>query len=197
MSDSISCSLPGFYRGLIITLFSLMLMTGCNPKKPTEPEVVPVGNRKSPIAIASVKNNGTYLKVVYGQPYRNGRTIFGEWEPYGEVWRTGANEATEITITRPVLMNNEVVDAGTYALFSIPGEENWTIILNHDLGQWGAFDYSSERDYLRFDVPVILLETPVEAFTIEFTDVENSLTTMSLSWGLVRIEIPIRFYSSE
>ena len=166
---------------------------GC-AKSQDDSDALPPGNRKSPISISSVKNDGTYIKVVYGQPYRRGRTIFGEWEPYGQVWRTGANEATEITITKPVLMNMEVVEAGTYALFTIPNEENWTIILNNDLGQWGAFDYNEAFDYLRFDVPVIEIESPKEAFTIEFTDPFNSETTMSLSWEDVRVEIPIRFY---
>ncbi len=132
--------------------------------------------------------------MVYGQPYRNGRDIFGEWEPYGEVWRTGANEATEITFSMPVFMGEQVIEAGTYALFTIPDQEKWTIILNNDLGQWGAFEYSSERDYTRFDVPVINLESPVEAFSIEFTEVNLSLTTMIMIWDRVKVEIPIRFY---
>lgn len=184
------------------TLFacSLLLLVcigiGCQQNNSASPTITPNGNRKSPIAISSLKHDGTYLKVVYGQPYRNGRNIFGEWEPYGEVWRTGANEATEVTITSPVLMQEQVVEAGTYSLFTIPNEKTWTVILNMDLGQWGAFTYSPERDYVRFDVPVINLDTPIEAFTIEFTDVNRSLTTMSLAWDKVRVEIPIRLYEN-
>ena len=172
----------------------ILLTSGCKQKKPTTPQQVPIGNRKSPIAISSIGYENTYLKVVYGQPYRNGRTIFGEWEPYDEVWRTGANEATEITITDPILMNMQVVDAGTYSLFAIPEEDSWTIILNNGLGQWGAFDYTSQLDAYRFKVPVKTLETPTETFTIEFSDLQGSATVMSLSWDLVRVEIPIRFY---
>lgn len=174
--------------GLIFLLFS-----ACGKNSSAEKET-PVGNRKSPIAISSVKYDGTYIKVVYGQPYKNGRTIFGDWEPYGQVWRTGANEATEITITNPVFMGDNVVEAGTYALFTIPEEDSWTIILNNELGQWGAFEYSENRDYLRFDVPVKDLEDPVEAFTISFSDVSYSVTTMSMSWDTVQVDIPIRFY---
>ncbi len=177
-----------FYGALFICL-SLACGRGSSEEKDA-----PVGNRKSPIAISSVKHDGTYIKVVYGQPYKNGRTIFGDWEPYGQIWRTGANEATEITITNPVFMGENVVEAGTYALFTIPEEEKWTIILNNDLGQWGAFEYSEQRDYLRFDVPVIDLEDPVEAFTISFSDVSYSMTTMSMSWDTVQVDIPIRFY---
>lgn len=174
----------------------LLLGVGCEQRKLNTPTETPTGNRKSPIAISSIKNSGDYIKVVYGQPYRNGRDIFGEWEPYGEVWRTGANEATEITFTNPVLIKDQVIEAGTYAMFSIPNENSWTIILNLDLGQWGAFTYSQERDYVRFDIPVMNLDTPVEAFSIEFSDVNRSMTTMTLAWDKVKVEIPIRFYEA-
>lgn len=179
--------------GLMVLLFAL-LSTGCKQEPVVENSYAPVGNRKSPISISSLKHEGTYIKVVYGQPYRNGRTIFGDWEPYGQVWRTGANEATEITFTQPVFMAEQVIEAGTYALFTIPEAESWTIILNSELGQWGAFEYDENRDYYRFEVPVIALENPVEAFTISFSDVEFSLTTMSLTWDVVQVDIPIRFY---
>lgn len=185
------------YKLFISLILGAVFLSGisCQQER-TGPQNAPVGNRKSPIAISSIKHEGIYIKVVYGQPYRNGRTIFGDFESYGEVWRTGANEATEITITEPVLMGGEVVGAGTYALFTIPEEDKWTIILNNDLGQWGAFTYSEDRDYLRFEVPVINLETPVEAFSIEFSEVNLSLTTMTMTWDLVKVEIPIRFYEN-
>lgn len=180
----------------LTVLFVLMLIgaIACGQQKPDTPQPADNGNRKSPIAIASVKSTGTYIKVVYGQPYRRGRTIFGDWEPYGEVWRTGANEATEITFTNTVLMGDQAIKAGTYALFTIPEPDSFTVILNHELGQWGAFEYNPERDYKRMKFPVQTLETPVEAFTIEFSEPKYSMTTMSLKWDLVRVDIPIRFY---
>lgn len=179
--------------GLVLLSFAFSFL-GCRDGKPSKPQQPETGFRKSPVAIAAVKSEKTYIKVVYGQPYRRNRTIFGEWEPYGEVWRTGANEATEITLTETVLMAGEVIQAGMYALFTIPYPDHWTIILNNTLGQWGAFSYTPETDYKRFDVPVIELETPVEAFTIAFSEVNTNTTTMTLSWDLVRVEIPIRFY---
>ena len=182
------------YRFYIFLIFSILLSFGCQDKKPDRPEDAPFGNRKSPIAISTIKYENTYIKVVYGQPYRNGRTIFGEWEPYGKVWRTGANEATEITVTEPVLMNMEVIDAGTYSMFTIPNKDSWTIILNNAVGQWGAFDYNKQLDAFRFEVPVIKTETPQEAFTIEFSDLQGSATVMSIAWDVVKVEIPIRFY---
>jgi hypothetical protein len=182
------------YQLPIAVLVLSIALWGCENKKPSTPEESPIGNRKSPIAISSIKHENTYIKVVYGQPYRRGRTIFGEWEPYGAVWRTGANEATEITITEPILMNNEVIDAGTYSLFTIPEEESWTVILNHGLGLWGAFEYNEQMDYTRFEVPVQILNDPIEAFSIEFEEPQGSMTQMILQWDLVKVEIPIRFY---
>ncbi len=183
-------------RVSVLAFFGAFLLTafGCEPKKPVDPQTAQNGNRKSPIAIASIKHDGTYIKVVYGQPYRRGRTIFGEWEPWGKVWRTGANEATEITITEPVLMGEQAITPGTYALFTIPEPDSFTVILNHELGQWGAFEYKPERDYKRMKFPVQNLETPVEAFTIEFAEPEYSMTTMTLKWDVVQVDIPIRFY---
>jgi hypothetical protein len=182
-----------YFPGILILLLTFVFITGCGNSN-TENNDGPIETRKSPIAIASIKSNSTYIKVVYGQPYRRGRTIFGDLEPWGQVWRTGANEATEITITDTILMGDEAISPGTYALFTIPEPDSFTVILNHELGQWGAFNYNSERDYKRMKFPVTNLEQPVEAFTIEFSNAQYSLTTMSLKWGLVKVDIPIRFY---
>jgi hypothetical protein len=178
---------------IVAILFSSSMIFGCGNRNTAGGEDT-VETRKSPIAIASIKSNSTYIKVVYGQPYRRGRTIFGDLEQWGEVWRTGANEATEITITEPVLMGVEAISPGTYALFTIPEPDSFTVILNHELGQWGAFNYNPERDYKRMKFPVTDLDDPVEAFTIEFSKAQYSTTTMSLKWGLVQVDIPIRFY---
>lgn len=177
-----------------LVIMSLLLINNCGNKQNIDSVDNGNKNRKSGIAITSIKHENTYVKVVYGQPYRRGRTIFGDLQPYGEVWRTGANEATEITITEPILMNMNVVSAGTYSLFTIPREDSWTIILNNGLGQWGAFNYTEELDALRFDVPVIKNEHLVEAFTIEFSELQGSLTTLTLAWEYAKVEIPIRFY---
>lgn len=178
-------------------MFSVLLFTtflGCSQQKTEEQQQVQSENRKSPIAISSVKYDGAYIKVVYGQPYRRGRTIFGDLEAWGEVWRTGANEATEITLTKTVLMGDQAIRAGTYALFTIPEPDSFTVILNHELGQWGAFNYNPERDYKRMKFPTNRLPIPVEAFTIDFTDPQQSMTTMSLRWDFVQVDVPIRFY---
>lgn len=185
-------SISNYFLFIVTILFSTSLIVGCGNQNSNDNGATET--RKSPIAIASIKSNSTYIKVVYGQPYRRGREIFGDLEPWGKVWRTGANEATEITITEPVLMGVDAISPGTYALFTIPEPDSFTVILNHELGQWGAFNYKPERDYKRLKFPVTDLDDPVEAFTIEFSDAQYSTTNMSLKWGLVKVDIPIRFY---
>lgn len=148
--------------------------------------------RQSPVAIAAARLNGDgYVKVVYGSPRMRGREIFGGLVPFEEVWRTGANEATEVTITVPTTIAGERLDAGTYALFTIPREESWTIILNRGLGQWGAYEYNEDLDYLRVDVPVEAAAARHEAFTIRFDEADNG-TDMVLLWEDTRVRVPIR-----
>lgn len=160
----------------------------CSQQKPKEPDPV---RRKSPTAIASIKHDSTYIKMVYGQPYKNGRTIFGELVPYNNVWRTGANEATELTTTQPIWIKGERLDQGTYAMFSIPRPENWTIIFNTELGQWGAFDYDSTKDVLRVDVPATSSTETSEVFTIRFTEVSNDSTAIIIKWAQTDVRIPV------
>lgn len=183
------------FTAFLIAITGTLAFIGCNNQDPSDSDHSDeIGNRKSPIAVSSVKTNGTYIKVVYGQPYRKGRTIFGDLLPWGEVWRTGANEATEITITKSVLMGTEAIPSGTYSLFTIPQPDSMTIILNHELGLWGAEDYNPQRDYKRITFPVEKLDVPTEAFTIEFTEPNQGTTNMRLKWGVVKVDVPIRFF---
>jgi hypothetical protein len=149
--------------------------------------------RKSPLSIAKVQHDDTYLKVTYSRPQKEGRTIFGELVPYDKIWRTGANEATEITITRTIQLAGKKVEPGTYALFTVPHKKEWTVILNNDLGQWGAYKYNKSKDYLRVKVPSQQLEESVEAFTINFSKPKNNETKMTLKWDKTGVEVPISF----
>jgi hypothetical protein len=148
--------------------------------------------RPSPLAIASVRFKEAYIKVTYSQPLKRDREIFGKLVPYGEVWRTGANEATEITVTRDMMINNQVLKAGTYSIFTIPGENEWTIIINNDLGLWGAYNYNEKMDVMRFKVPISANSTFYEAFTISF-DHRNEVADLLIMWEKVKITIPLKF----
>ncbi|MEQ8361160.1 MAG: DUF2911 domain-containing protein [Cytophagales bacterium] len=150
------------------------------------------GYRDSPIAIAQYKLNNTYIKVTYGKPFKRGRKVFGGFVPYGRVWRTGANEATEVTFTKDVYFGPKFLKAGTYSLFTIPAENSWIIILNKKLGQFGAFEYDRKQDLLRITVPIIK-SAEREDFLIEFrqADKENVIN-MILWWDNIQVHIPIK-----
>lgn len=127
------------------------------------------------------------ISVTYGQPSKKGREIFGGLVPYGQVWRTGADEATEITFSHDCQFAGKPVKAGTYTLFTIPGKTEWTIILNSQLKQWGAFGYENvkDKDVLTATVPAKTQEKMVETFTI--IPENNGLT---LEWDKTVVFIP-------
>lgn len=150
--------------------------------------------RTSPLAIVTAHFKNTYLKITYSQPQKNNREIFGKLVPFDQVWRTGANEATEITITNDVLVNGLSLKAGTYSLFTIPGKEKWTIIFNSDLGLWGAYNYNPKSDVLRFDVPGKPIPDNVvfEPFTIRL-DQKTDTAELFLLWDKTQVSFPIQF----
>ncbi len=148
--------------------------------------------RASPLAQAQVKYKDGYMKIIYSQPVKRGREIFGKLVPYGQVWRAGANEATELTLTRDVMVNNQVLKAGTYSLFTIPNLNQWTIIINSDVGLWGAYNYTEKLDVMRFDVPVQQNPEIVEGFTILF-EPKNEMANLLILWDAVKVEVPFKF----
>ena len=149
--------------------------------------------RPSPLAISSAHYKDTYLKIVYGQPHKRGRAVFGKLVPYGQVWRTGANEATEMTSTNDIIINGNPLKAGTYTLLSIPGRDKWTIIINADIGLWGAYNYNPKMDIIRFDVPVQTLDNVVyEPFTISINQT-NDKAEVSLMWDTTKVSFTIQF----
>ncbi|MEJ2004148.1 MAG: DUF2911 domain-containing protein, partial [Cyclobacteriaceae bacterium] len=91
----------------------------------------------SPEETVKLESGDLNVSVTYCRPYASDRTVFGELVPYGEVWRTGANEATLFTTNQDLLVNEELLPAGDYSLFTIPGPDNWEIIFNSETGQWG------------------------------------------------------------
>ena len=150
------------------------------------------GRRSSALSIATTRYKDTYVKIVYSQPLKKGRDIFGQLVPYGEVWRTGANEATEITITTNIIVNGQELITGTYSIFTIPGENSWVVIFNADLGLWGSYNYNQKRDVLRIEVPVQLQSETTEAFTIGF-DPRNNVADWYFKWDKTKVVVPIQF----
>jgi hypothetical protein len=151
-----------------------------------------VKQRPSPLSITAVKYKDCYLKITYSQPHKHGREIFGKLVPYGDVWRTGANEATEITITKDIELSSKLLKAGTYSIFTIPEKDTWTIIINGELGLWGSYNYNSKLDVMRFEVPVKISTTTYEAFTLNIRQI-NETATLELLWDNISVAIPIKF----
>ncbi len=149
--------------------------------------------RPSPLAIVTMKYDETYVKITYSQPHKRGRQVFGELVPYGQVWRTGANEATEITTTGDLLIASDTLKAGTYSIFTIPNPDKWTIIFNKHLGQWGSYNYVEKADVMRAIVPVNELQDVVyEPFTISFEQ-KNEKAELLLQWDDSKVSLPIEF----
>jgi Protein of unknown function (DUF2911) len=127
------------------------------------------GNKpKSPKETVTGSIDGVNVEIVYCRPSARGRKMLGGNEPYGKVWRTGANEATTIKFDKNVTIEGQALPAGTYALFTIPNENEWTFIFNKNTSQWGAYDYekNKDKDALKVNVKAGKTSAPVETFTI-------------------------------
>jgi hypothetical protein len=132
------------------------------------------------------------VEVTYCRPSMKGRKIFGSLEKYGEVWRTGANEATTIRFSEQVMIGDQKVDSGTYALFTIPNEKDWTIIINKGANGWGAYDYKKEEDVARFNVKPNMVKNAIELFTIEFVNIKKDAMDMRIAWENTEVLVPIK-----
>ncbi len=162
-------------KGILLSIAALIFFSSCGDKKPVSPHETSVGQD---------------ISVRYGRPYKKGRIIFGGLEPFGKVYRCGADSATTITFDKDANFGGKPVKAGTYTLFVIPNEQSWTIILNGQLGQWGAFDYDKykNQDVLHVDVPVKKLDNPVEQLTISLPP-----SNVVIEWDQTQVSIPVSF----
>ena len=122
------------------------------------------------------------ITLTYARPNVKGRKIFGGMEPYDKVWRTGANSATVIKFSDEVIINGQKVPAGEYGLFSIPNENEWTIILSKTAKQWGAYTYKEADDLMRFKVKTDKLKDLVETMTLSFINVTPTTCDLQMKW---------------
>jgi hypothetical protein len=137
------------------------------------------------------RNSPPIARVIYSRPLKKERKIFGELVPYGEVWRTGANEATELTLYQPLKFGNTTLEAGTYTLYTIPDEDSWTIISNSDTNVWGAYSYKKEKDVARMKVDTRQAAAETEALSMAFRT-ETDGTTLMIGWDDTYVEIPFK-----
>ena len=136
-------------------------------------------------------NNEMLMRVIYSRPQKRDREVFGKLVPYGEVWRTGANETTEIAFFKDMEIGGETFEAGTYALYTIPNEKEWTIILNKSQHTWGAYEYTDEKDLVRIKVPVRNLEHPLENFSMALEPANKDAgINLLMGWDNKYVKVP-------
>lgn len=141
----------------------------------------------SPPAELNTSVDGVDIEIRYSQPAVKGRTIGKDIAPYGQVWRTGANEATTFQVSRDVTIEGKPLKAGKYALFTIPGEKEWVIIFNKQPEQWGAFRYDAAQDALR----VIVQPEKAKQFTERMTFAYDT-GSVALLWGDTRVDFSVK-----
>ncbi len=137
---------------------------------------------------SSYKESNKLIKITYSRPQLKGREV-STLAPNGEVWRTGANEAAELTLYTAMNLGGTKVPAGTYTFYVIPGDSEWTAIISKDLNVWGSYFYNEANDVARLKVPVTQSDDSVEAFSIVFDEAKNGVN-MHLGWGKTRVTVP-------
>src|SRR5579872_6100549 len=160
-------------------IFSLSIFAACQ------------GGKASPAASASCDlGGGKTVKTDYSSPRMKGRKIYGELVPFGQVWRTGANEATTFVTSADVSVGGTNVPAGSYTIFTVPNADSWKLIINKKTGEWGI-PYKYESDELaRVDMKVSKLPSPVEDFKISYAKSGNGCT-MHIDWETTRASVDI------
>ena len=131
------------------------------------------------------------IELTYSRPSIKGRKIFGDLVPYNAVWRTGANAATIIKFNEPVEMGGKKIDTGSYALYSIPNDGSWEIILNKGITNWGSDGYKQTDDVVRFKVNTMKMKEAAETFTMQFANIKPESCELHIMWDKTAVAIPI------
>ena len=179
---------PSLRTGLTLAS-GLALAAGLFAQAPQTPKIeFPAA---SPAATLKQRVGLTDIEINYSRPGLKGRVVVGKIDPYGKVWRTGANSATRVAFSTPVKLQGSKLDAGTYELFTIPGQDEWTVILQKAGKQWGAYQYKEENDTLRVKAKPVALANPVETFTIDINDIRDESATLNLIWAGWRVPVKL------
>ncbi|HEX3820862.1 MAG TPA: DUF2911 domain-containing protein [Candidatus Sulfotelmatobacter sp.] len=167
-------------RIALITIFTFAIAAACFAQ-----------SRPSPAASATCDlGGGKSIKTDYSSPRMKGRKIYGDLVPYGQVWRTGANEATTFVTDTDITVGGKHVPAGSYTLFTVPNADKWSLIINKKTGEWGI-PYKYESDELvRVDMKVSKLSSPLENFTISYGK-EGHGCVMHIDWDTTRASVDI------
>ena len=176
-------STKSIIAGMAIAAFSLAGIE-TQAQKLNIPAASPAGSIKQSVGLSEIS-------IDYSRPGVKGRVIFGDLVPYGKTWRTGANSSTKITFGEDSKLEGTAVPAGTYALYTIPDKDEWTIILSKNTTLWGDFGYKQDEDLLRVKVKPTALNYKVETFTINFADVTSNSANIELLWDQTRVAFKV------
>jgi hypothetical protein len=179
-------------RARLLPLFAGVLLSAsvCSAQTATGETLMLNLPRQSQHALVSQRIGITDITINYHRPLANGRQIWGKLVPYGQVWRAGANENTMITFTDPVTIEGKALDAGTYGLHMIPGENEWTVIFSKNSGAWGSFTYKQEEDALRVTVKPQTADAH-DALAYDFDDVKPDSTVVTMEWDKVAVPFKV------
>jgi tetratricopeptide (TPR) repeat protein len=171
-------------RKFLLIAFACATVLTADAQQLKTPAPSPVQTIKQDFALSSIE-------LTYSRPSMRGRKIFGDLEPYGRMWRTGANAATRIKFSDDVQVGGVNVKAGEYVIYTVPGENEWEVILNKGLNNWGVDGYKTEEDVARFKVKPMKTDAPVETFTMQFANVKPTSTELHMMWERTALAIPI------
>ena len=179
---------------LVLIAFACKANAQTNKLPPLDKSPMDMSYYPSNYPLLKIQNKITeplVMRVIYSRPQLNGRRIFGDLQKFGEVWRLGANEATEIGFFKDVKINGKRIKAGRYTLYCIPFPDRWTLIVNRDTDIWGSFNYDSTKDVVRMNIPVSKNES-TEALTIVF-EKSGTGANMLMYWDDTKAVLPIEF----
>lgn len=171
-------------KKILLTFVAVAAIMTAQAQGIKTPAPSPTQTIKQDFALSSIEVN-------YSRPNMKGRTVFGDLAPYGKLWRTGANAATKVTFGEDVTVGGVAVKAGTYVLYTVPNKDEWEVIFNKGLNNWGIDGYKKEEDVARFKVKPVALSSSVETFTIQLGNVTASTADIQVSWEKTQINIPV------
>ena len=179
-----------------LLLLAVFVATGCllvAQPKPTDLDKSPMDVSYFPANYPLLKMRGQITadplaRILYSRPLKKGREIFGEEVKYNDVWRMGANEATEMELFKNATIGDKKIPKGRYTVYCIPTETKWTIVLNKDNYSWGSFTYKAEKDAARIEVPVQKNTENVEALTMFFDS-----NSWLIEWDNLKVAVPVKF----
>lgn len=180
---------------MLLTLFTMAQNAANKSIPPVDKSALDISYYPTNFPILKIQDKATeplVARVIYSRPQKNGREVFGNLVEYGQVWRLGANEATEIEFYRDVTLGKTRIKKGRYTIFAIPRTDSWTVIINRDTDTWGAFKYDEKKDAARFDIKPERVNEMVETFSMYF-DKRTAGFSLIVQWDNVKATVPFAF----